>query len=61
MCLCHNCHTESTDATESFSDTDGTDFTDGLPKGKKSEENLNQNLPKDIDAMTDQELAVKKR
>ena len=51
-------HTESTDATESFSDTDGTDFTDGLPNGKKSEENLNQNLPKEIDEMTNQELAV---
>jgi len=49
---------ESTDATGGFSDTDDTNLTDGLPNGKKSEENLNQNLPKDIDVMSDQELAV---
>jgi len=28
------------------SNTDGADLTDGLPNGKKSEENLIQNLPK---------------
>ena len=51
-------HSESTDATGGFSYTDDTNLTEGLPNSKKSEENLNQNLPKDIDEMTDQELAV---
>jgi hypothetical protein len=33
------------------SNTDGADFPDGLPNGKKSEENLIQNLSKEIDEM----------
>lgn len=40
------------------SNTDDSNLTDGLPNGKKSKENLNQNLPKDIDEMKNQELAV---
>ena len=33
------------------SNTDAADLTDGLPNGKKSEENRIQNLPKEIDEM----------
>jgi len=33
------------------SNTDGADFPDGLPNGKKSEENRIQNLSKEIDEM----------
>jgi len=33
------------------SNTDGADFPDGLPNGKKSKENLIQNLSKEIDEM----------
>ena len=38
--------------------TNDTNFTNGLPNGKKLNENLIQNLPENIDGMTDQELAV---
>ena len=40
------------------SNTNDTNLTDGLPKGKKLNKNLIQNLPDNIDEMTDQELAV---
>lgn len=52
-------HTEITDNTEkSFSNTDDTNLTNGLSEGKKLNANLFQNLPENIDGMTDQELAV---
>ena len=38
--------------------TNDTNLTNGLPDGKKLNKNLIQNLPENIDGMTDQELAV---
>ena len=48
-------HTEITEITERISHTDALL---GRPAALESEENLMKNLPKDIDKMTDQELAV---
>ena len=51
-------HTESIDTTESFLNTNSTNHTDGSPKGEKFDENLTKNLPKNINEMSDQELAI---
>ena len=40
------------------SHTETTDSTERVASGSKSQENLTNNLPKNIDEMTDQELAV---
>ena len=38
--------------------TDSTDYTDGVACGSESEGKLNQDLPKDLEKMSDQDLAV---